>query len=147
MSSATDKSGRGRGNKRTASARNDNASIASTGTGDRETASQVTQKSSYTAVHDRLSTLVGTNILFQFQPTPEEIGTQIAAIFQREVSSEKEEELSRIGQRLHDSFAPVLSGAAREDDCVELFHQALSTMTHSDSVLLPRKAGTVLIGS
>lgn len=143
MSSTTDKGGRSRsrGNKRTASARNDNASMASTGTGDQETASQLTQKSSYTAAHYRLSTLAGANILFQFRPAPEEIGTQIAAIVEREVTPERKKELSRIGQRLHDSFASVLSGAAREDDCVELFHEALSAMAPSDSVLLPRKAG------
>ena len=133
-----------RGSKRSASKiRMGNGSTASTSLGDLETASQVTQKSSYTAAHYRLSTLARANIVFRFSPAPEDVHTRITAIIQRPVSKERKKELSRIAHTLHDQFAPVLGGAAREDDCIELFHQALSALGYSRSLLLPRKAGMV----
>ena len=131
-----------RGSKWSASeVRTRNGSTASSGMGDLETISQVTQKSSYTAAHYRLSILPGANIVFRFSPAPEDVYTRIAAIIQRPVSEERKKELLRIAQTLHNQFAPVLSGAAREDDCIGLFHQALSALGHSDSILLARKAG------
>ena len=145
MGSESDNIRGNRGSKRSASKVGiGNASTASTGTGDQETASQVTQKSSYTAAHYRLSILAGANIVFRFLPAPEDVSTRVTAIIQRPVSKERKEELSCIAQTLHNRFAPVLSGAAREDDCVELFHQALFALGYNDSVLLPRKAGVML---
>ena len=133
-----------RGSKRSASkVRTGNSFTASTGMGDQDTPSQVTQKSSYTAAHYRLSILARAKIRFRFLPAPEDISTRIAAIIQRPVSEERKEELSRIAHTLHNQFALVLSGAAREDDCIELFHQALSALGYSDSLLLPRKAGVM----
>lgn len=144
MGSESDNIHGNRGSKRSASkVRTGNGSTASTGTGDQDTASQVTQKSSYTAAHYRLSILAGANIIFRFLPAPEDVSTRIAAIIQRPVSEERKEELSLIAHTLHNRFAPVLSGAAREDDCIELFHQALSALGYRDSLLLPRKAGVV----
>ena len=133
-----------RGSKRSASrSRMGNGSTASTGIVDQETASQVTQKSSYTAAHYRLTILARANIIFQFQPAPKNVCTRIAAVFQRLIPKERKKELSRIAHTLHNQFAPVLSGAAREDDCLELTHQALSSLGYDDSLLLPRKAGMV----
>lgn len=135
---------RNRGSKRSASKVGmRNGSTASTGTGDQDTASQVTHKSSYTAAHYRLSILADANIIFRFLPAPEDVRTRITAIVQRPVSKERKEELSRIAHTLHNKFAPVLSAASREDDCIELFHEALSALGYSESLLLPRKAGMV----
>ncbi|KAL8825346.1 MAG: hypothetical protein Q9191_004469 [Dirinaria sp. TL-2023a] len=104
-----------------------------------ETTSQATQKSSYTAAHYRLSILADANIIFRFLPAPEDVCTRIAAIVQRPISKERKEQLSPIAHTLHSNFAPVLSGPSREDDCVELFHQALSALGYRDRLLLPRK--------
>ena len=145
MDSESDNLRGSRGSKRSVSkVRMGDGSTASTGLGDLETSSRVTQKSSYTAAHYRLSTLAGANIVFRFSPAPENVCTRIAAIVQRPVSKGRKKELSRIAHTLHDQFAPVLSGAAREDDCIELFHQALSALGYSHSLLFPRKAGMVL---
>ena len=134
-----------RGSKRTASRARDggNGSILSASTEYQEAASQVSRKSSYTAAHYRHSILAGANILFRFRPAPEETRTRIAAIVQRQVLSKRKKELSRIAQELHDSFVEVLSTAAREDDCIEPFYHALSSMGCSESLALPRKAGIV----
>ncbi|KAL8748085.1 MAG: hypothetical protein Q9190_000113 [Brigantiaea leucoxantha] len=109
------------------------------GIGAVETASQVTQKS-FTAAHYRLSTLAGANIVFRFSHVPEDVCIRIAAIVQRPISMERKRELSRIAHTLHDQFAPILDGAASKEDCVGLFHQALSALGYSDSLLLQRKA-------
>ncbi|MCJ1359526.1 MAG: hypothetical protein MMC33_009528, partial [Icmadophila ericetorum] len=140
MGSEADKGPRSRGSKRSASrVEIGNGSTASAG-GDLENASQVTQKSSFTAAHYRNFILKGANIRFQFRLAPEDIRTQITAIVQPEASPERKEELSRTAQKLHDDFADVLDTAAREDDCVELSYQALSSMGYSESLTLPRKA-------
>ena len=145
MGSQADKGSGSRGSKRSAfKAGIGNGSMASTG-GDPETASQVTQKSSFTAAHYRNSILKGVNIHFQFRSPPEDIRTQITAIAQLEVSLKRKEELSLIGQTLHDEFADVLGTAAREDDCVELFYQTLSSIGYKESLALPRKAGMVAL--
>ena len=145
MGSEADKGGRSRGNKRSASRVGiGDGSAASTG-GDLETASQVTQKSSFTAAHYRNSILKAANIRFQFRLAPEDTRTRIAAIVQLEISPERKEELSRIAQKLHDDFVDVLDIAAREDDCIELFYQALSSMGYNETLTLPRKAGMVAL--
>ena len=132
-----------RGSKRSVSkARTEVCFTTSTGIGAVETASQVTQKS-FTAAHYRLSTLAGANIVFRFSHVPEDVCIRIAAIVQRPISMERKRELSRIAHTLHDQFAPILDGAASKEDCVGLFHQALSALGYSDSLLLQRKAGMV----
>ena len=112
---------------------------------DQETSSQATKKSSYTAAHYRNSILKGSNIHFQFRPPPEDIQTQITTIIQHRISPERKEELSLIGQQFYDSFVDVLDTAAREDDCVELFYQALSSMGYNESLKVSRKAGMVAL--
>ena len=144
MSTESDKGGR-RGRKRTVSVRNDNGSVVSASEGYQETASQTTQKSSSTAANYRHNILKGANMRFQFRPAPEDIRNQISAIVQREISARRREELSPIAQKLHDSFVDVLSRAAREDDCIEPFYQALAAMGYSDDLTLPRKAGMLLL--
>lgn len=105
--------------------------------------SQVTQKSSFTAAHYRKSILEGVNVYFQFRLPPEDIHARITAIVQLDISPAREEELLIIGRKFHDDFVIVLNEAAREDDCVELFYQALSSMRDNENLTLPRKAGIV----
>ena len=78
-------------------------------------------------------------------PTPDEIRAQIDAILQREVSSERKEKLSCITQQLNESFVQVITQAAGEDDCIEPFYDALSSMDYSESLTFPRKAGIVTL--
>lgn len=119
-------------------------SIASTSR-DQETTSQATQKSSFAAAHYRNFILKGSNMHFQFRRPPEDIRTQITAISQLEVSRKRKEELSVIEQKFHDDFVDLLDKAAREDDCVELFYQALSSMGYNESLTFPRKAGMIAL--
>ena len=84
---------------------------------------------------------MGINI--QHRPAPKEIRAQFDAVILREVTPERKEELSLIAHRLSDSFIEVLGTAAGEDDCIEPFHDALSSMDHRESLTFPRKAGIV----
>ena len=142
MGSESEKGGGRRGSKRRASTRNDNASMASTSTGYPDNSSQITHKS-LSASNYRHHILKRANIRFQFRHVPEDVGARIATILERQILPERRTELSRIARTLHDSFADVLDTAAREDDCIEPFYQALSSMGYGESLALPRKAGTV----
>ncbi|KAF2456529.1 hypothetical protein BDY21DRAFT_53197 [Lineolata rhizophorae] len=136
MGSEADNGGRSRGNKRSASRVGiGERSTASTG-GDPETASQVIQKSSFTAAHYRNFILKGANISLQSRLVPEDIRTQISAIVQLEVSPRRKEELSCIAHKLHDDFADVLNTAAREDDCIELVNRSLRADAKHDRLPL-----------
>ncbi|MCJ1426156.1 hypothetical protein MMC29_004058 [Sticta canariensis] len=140
MDSEADKRPKSRGSKRSASRLGiGDGSIATSSRGP-ETASQATQKSSFTAAHYRHSILRDANIHFEFQPPPEDIHTLISAIVQLEISPERKNELSLIGKKFHEDFADVLKRASREDDCIELFYQVLSSLGYNKSLTLPRKA-------
>lgn len=56
------------------------------------------------------------------------------------ISSQRKEELAIISKILCDSFAKVLDVAAREDDCIELLHTALSSMGYTEQLFFTRKA-------
>ena len=145
MGSEVDKVARSKGSKRSASGVGiGSGSIASTGR-DPETASQVSQKSSFTAAHYRNCILKGANLNFQFRRAPENILGRITTIVRLEVSPERKEELSHLALKLYNSFADVLDIAAREDDCLELFYQALSSMGYDKCLTFPRKAGMVAL--
>lgn len=82
-------------------------------------------------------------MVFEFEPIPNEISTAITAILERKISSERREEVSTIALGLHKSFLNILRTAAREDDCIELFYSALSSLGYDKSLVLPRKAGMI----
>ena len=131
-----------RGSNRSSSrSQTEHSSTASAGVGDLKIASQVTQKSCYTAAHYRLSILAGVNIIFRFHPAQEYLCTRVDAVVQCPVIEERKEELSRIAHALHNQFAAILGGEAGEDDCIEPFHQTLSALSYDKGLLLPRKAG------
>ena len=106
-----------------------------------ETASARSRKSQGTSAHYRHGVLEKARIHIQHTPAPEKTRAQIDAIVKHEVTSERKVKLSLIAQQLSDSFMEVLSTAAGEDDCIEPFYLALSSMDHSESFTLPRKAG------
>ncbi|KAL9622616.1 MAG: hypothetical protein Q9160_003113 [Pyrenula sp. 1 TL-2023] len=108
---------------------------------DLDTVSQITQKSSFSASHYRNSVLKDVNICFQFRRVPDHIRNRFTTIIQAEVSPDRKKELSLIAQTFQDDFADVLDTAAREDDCLELFYQALSSMGYNESLAFRRKAG------
>ena len=144
MGLGSDNSRKSRGSKRSASRVGvGSGSSAPTSIGEQDTASQVTQRSSFTNAHYRLTILAGANIIFRFKPAPADVSTKVAAIIQSPISEERKEELSRIAYTIHEKFAPILEEAVREDDCIELFHEALSSLGYSDSILLRRKAGAM----
>lgn len=144
MGLGSNKSRKSRGSKRSASKVGiGNGSSASKSMGEQDTASQVTQKSSFTNAHYRLTILAGANIIFRFKPAPLDVSTKVAAIIERPISEERKKELSRIAHTIYEKFAPILEEAVREDDCIELFHEALSSLGYSDRILLRRKAGAM----
>lgn len=79
-------------------------------------------------------------VYIQSRPPPDEIQTEIDAVFQSKLSPERKGEISHLAQELCESFAEVLSGAAGEDDSIELIHKALSSMGYHGSLTFPRKA-------
>lgn len=101
------------------------------------------QKSSGTSANYRHAILSKAGIHVHHMPTPEEIRAQIDAIILQEVSSERKETLSCIAHQLSDSFVQVITQASGEDDCIEPFYHALSSMDHSESLAFQRKAGIV----
>lgn len=142
MNSVADISRRRSRSKRPASpTRTESVYSASTVT--QKTASARSQKSSGTSARYRHAVLERARIHIQHKPAPEETRAQIDAVIQREVASERKEKLSSIAQQLSDSFIEVLSTAAGEDDCIEPFYDALSSMDRSGSLTFPRKAGIV----
>ena len=134
--------GSSRSNKRTASARDNDDSKASTSMRYDETATQSSQKSSFTAAHYRLFILREANIIFQFKSVPDEVSTAITTVLEHNISSERKKVLSGIASNLHERFIRTLSTAAREDDCVKKFYEALSSLGYGN-LQTARKAGIV----
>lgn len=110
-----------------------------------DTASVISQKSIGTIAQYRWVDLNHVRISVQSGPLPEEIKPRIDAVIQRKVSNERKVELSCIAERLCTEFIAVLSGASREDDCVEPIHQALSAMDKGGNFISPRKAGMAFL--
>ena len=106
-----------------------------------ETLSVNLQRSSYRAVHYRLTALSKLNIFIRPGPLPDEIRPQINAIVRRTISEERKGQLSRIAEDLCNEFINILEGASKEDDCVEPIHTALSAKDSSKKFRFPRKAG------
>lgn len=106
-----------------------------------DTASVTSQKSSGTIAYYRWVDLLDVRISVRSGPLPEELIPRINVAIQREVSNERKVELSSIAGDICSKFIPVLSGASREDDCVEPIHQALFEMDKGGNFSFPRKAG------
>ena len=131
-----------RGSKRPAS-RSRTESVQSASMPTEQTASVRSQKLSGTSANYRHTILSKAGIHGHHMPTPEEICAQIDAIIHHEVTPERKEMLSCIAQQLSDRFVQVITQASGEDDCIEPFYHALSSMDHSESVAFQRKAGIV----
>lgn len=101
------------------------------------------QKSSGTAANYRHAILSKAEIHIHHMPTPEEICAQLDAIIQHEITPERKKTLSSIAQKLSNSFVKVITQASGEDDCIEPFYLALSSMDHSESLAFQRKAGII----
>lgn len=142
MNSVADISRRRSRSKRPAS-QTRTESVYSESTITKKTASACSQKSSGTSPQYRHVVLKRAGIHIHHKPAPEETRAQINAVIQREVASERKEKLSLIAQQLSDSFIEVLSTAAGEDDCIEPFYNALSSMDHGGNLTFVRKAGIV----
>ena len=137
--------GTSRSNKRTVSPRDNDGSVASNSTIYEERVTQTSQNSSYssfTAAHYRLSFLCRANIIFRFKSVPDEVSTAIKAVLERDIPSERKEALSGITLKLHEDIISDLISAAREDDCTESFHVALSSLKYG-KLKMRRKADIV----
>ena len=136
-------SARGRRQSERPASRARNESVQSASTPTEQTALVRSQKSSGTSANYRHAILSKAGIHVHRMPTPKEICAQIDAIIQRKVIPEREETLSCIAQQLRDRFVKVITQASGEDDCIEPFYHALSSMDHSESLAFQRKAGIV----
>ncbi|KAL8721196.1 MAG: hypothetical protein Q9225_002082 [Loekoesia sp. 1 TL-2023] len=139
MDSEADSSGGRRPSKRSAS-RTRSDSLQSTSTANQETTSARSQKSSGNSAHYRHAVLSKVGIHIHHMSTPDDFRAKIDAVIQREVSSKRKKKISSIALHMNDSFIGVITQAAGEDDCVEPFYEALSSMGHSGSLTFPRKA-------
>lgn len=108
-----------------------------------ETAMTLSRKSRSTAAHYRFTILNNSRIYIHPTPTPDRIRPQIDAVIQREIDSEKKEQLSLVAHRLSNIFAEMLREAAGEDDWIEPLYNILSTMNYVKNISFQRKAGTV----
>ncbi|KAL8899950.1 MAG: hypothetical protein Q9192_001316 [Flavoplaca navasiana] len=77
-------------------------------------------------------------------PPPATLQPQLDLIFKREVTKERKREVQDMAKIKSEKFCDNLEGASREDDLVEVAHEALFSM-HGDSTLIHcRKAGKAL---
>ena len=103
--------------------------------------SSTPSKISGTAARYRWVVLQHVRIIVESRPLPAEIQTRVNAIIRQKVSDKRRRELSRVAEKLRVEFIVVLSGASREDDCVEPIHRALSSMDSGGKFTFPRKTG------
>jgi hypothetical protein len=108
---------------------------------DTETTSVQSQKSSGTASWYRWTTLRNAKVFFRGWPPPKDIQDQINAIVEKASPMERKDSLASITETLCKNFAKVLNRASMEDDCVEIFYNALSFMNQLEHLALSRKAG------
>ncbi|MCJ1344521.1 hypothetical protein MMC31_002724 [Peltigera leucophlebia] len=139
MGSESD-SARGRRRSKRPASRARTESVQSASMPTEQTASVRSQKTLDMSANYRHTVLSKAGIHVQHMPTPEEICTQIDAIIHHEVTPERKETLSCIAQQLSDRFVQVITQASGEDDCIEPFYHALSSMDHNKSLAFQRKA-------
>lgn len=109
-----------------------------------DTASVRSQKSSLSNSFYRYHTLKYYKIYILPEPPPIGIQPQLNFIFKRESSKERRREISGIAKKISQKFMNNLRGAHREDDLVELIHEAFREISKDEVFDCPRKAGTVL---
>ncbi|KAL8979860.1 MAG: hypothetical protein Q9205_004905 [Flavoplaca limonia] len=92
----------------------------------------------------RYNILRRARIQIHSRPPPATLQSQLDLIFKREVTKERKREVQDMAKIKSEKFCDNLEGASREDDLVEVAHEALFSM-HGDSTLIHcRKAGKAL---
>lgn len=89
----------------------------------------------------RHSILDRANIYVLPESPPETLQAPLDIIFKREVTAERRREISGMAKDKSRKFSRLLRGSHREDDLVELVHQALFDMHNDETLTHPRKAG------
>lgn len=143
MESETDSAGGRKRIKRPVS-KTTTGSVQSASRPTEQTASVRSHKSTGTSANYRYAILSKARINVHHMPTPKEIRAQIDAIIQRKVTQKRKEKLSCIAQQLRDSFVQVITQASGEDDCIEPFYHALSSMNYNDNLAFQRKAAGIV---
>lgn len=105
--------------------------------------SQTSKRASSSSSYYRWSILQRVQIYISSRPPPEEIQERVDAIIEK-ASPHRKALIATIGEKLCDDFANVLEIAAGEDDCLELFYHALSSMDDLRRLTFQRKAGIIL---
>lgn len=89
----------------------------------------------------RYNILRRARIQIHSRPPPAILQPQLDLIFKREVTNERKRKIEDLAKAKSDKFSNNLEGASREDDLVEVAHEALFSI-HDDSTLIHcRKAG------
>ena len=97
-----------------------------------------TPRSSGTTAYYRYTHLADAEVYIHVKP-PDDIQTAIDAIIKTQPSEERLAQLKAISQVFHDGCAKAVQAAIGEDDCVDLFLDALKAMNH-DNICLRAKA-------
>ncbi len=109
-----------------------------------DTASVRSQKSTHSNSFYRYDTLAKYKVYVHPEPPPNEIQPQLDSIFKRESSKERRREISGIAKKISQKFINNCRGAHREDDLVELIHEAFREISKDEAFDCPRKASTIL---
>ncbi|KAL8783257.1 MAG: hypothetical protein Q9213_004769 [Squamulea squamosa] len=88
----------------------------------------------------RYSILDRANVYILPESPPETLQAQLDIIFKRDVTEERRRQISDMAKEKSRNFTRLLRGSHREDDLVELVHQALYDMHKDESLTHPRKA-------
>lgn len=136
--SSSARSKRGRGKRKTT-----DEALSRTESQHSLTDSQNSKKSSNSSSYYRWFILKRVKIRISSRPPPEQIQKKIDAIIEK-ASPKRKASIANIGGKLFDDFATVLEKAAGEDDCLEIFYHALSSMDDLGRLTFPRKAGIIL---
>ena len=124
-----------RAKKRTASRQPSSSDL------NQDTASVRSQKSAVSNSVYRYHTLEQARIYVRPEPPPSNIQTRMDIVFKLELPEERKREISRVAQETSQQFILNLRGANREDDLVELVHDAFRMMYKDQTFAFVRKAG------
>lgn len=108
-----------------------------------DTASLDSRKTSVSNSFYRYRILHQARIYVRPEPPPKDIQAQMDVTFKHKIPERRRREISGIAKKTSQKFIDKLRGAHREDDLVELVHEALRMMHNDETFDFSRKAGIV----
>ncbi|KAL8995924.1 MAG: hypothetical protein Q9169_004460 [Polycauliona sp. 2 TL-2023] len=105
-----------------------------------EVASTRTKESTPSHAFYRYEILDQAKVYVIAEDPPRTVQAQLDTIFKREMSEERHRQISATAKEKSPLFSELLRGAHREDDLVELVHEAIFAMHKDKALTHPRKA-------